>query len=206
MGANTHGVTPVILAIAGIQLVLPDSVGFGPIWVIPAIELIGAPAGFLLRRQGAVTPRTFVISATAYLTFLVLASVSNAILLLQTLLDEPDSDRNGQVLLYAGFGVLLINTMSFALIYWWVDGGGPKARQLGLVKWPDFLFPQQSMGMDWQPHLEDYLFTAWTNLIAFSPTDTMPLTHRVKALFILQSAVSLVTVVVTVSRAINLLN
>ena len=51
----------------------------------------------------------------------------------------------------------------------------------------------------------DYFYTAYTNIIAFSPTDTMPLTHRVKLLFTLQSAISLVTILVTVSRAINMI-
>ena len=60
--------------------------------------------------------------------------------------------------------------------------------------------------MLWQPTLPDYLFTAYTNIIAFSPTDTMPLTHRVKFLFTVQSSVSLLTILVTVSRAINLIN
>ena len=53
--------------------------------------------------------------------------------------------------------------------------------------------------------LSDYLYTAYTNLVAFSPTDTMPLTRRVKLLFTLQSVITLVTILVTVSRAINML-
>ena len=57
----------------------------------------------------------------------------------------------------------------------------------------------------WQPALLDYVFTAYTNIIAFSPTDTMPLSHRVKVLFAIQSSTALVTIVVTLSRAINLI-
>ena len=71
---------------------------------------------------------------------------------------------------------------------------------------PAIQFPQQASGMKWTPTLPDYLFTAYTNIIAFSPTDTMPLSHRAKLLFTLQSSVSLVTILVTVSRAINLIN
>jgi hypothetical protein len=72
---------------------------------------------------------------------------------------------------------------------------------------PDFLFPQQGMegGASWRPALLDYLFTAYTNIIAFSPTDTMPLSHRVKVLFMIQSSTAVVTIVVTLSRAINLI-
>jgi hypothetical protein len=60
--------------------------------------------------------------------------------------------------------------------------------------------------MTWTPALPDYLFTAYTNIIAFSPTDTMPLSHRAKFLFTIRSTVSLATILVTVSRAINLIN
>ncbi len=202
---GNYRITPVVLLIVLIQLALPDSVTIGPIWLIPAIEVIGAPAGWLLKRQGTVTPRTFVIGATLYMAFLVFASVTNAILLLRTLLNDNGQSESGEALLFAGFGVLAINTLSFALIYWWVDGGGPKARRTGQVTFWDFQYPQQAAGMDWTPKLADYVFTAYTNIIAFSPTDTMPLSHRVKLLFGIQSAVSLVTVLVTVSRAINML-
>lgn len=202
---TSYVIMPVVLVIAAIQLALPDSVTLGAFWLIPAIELIGAPAGWFLKRQGAVTPRNFVIGATIYLIFLVSASVMNATLLLLTLLGNWGAEESGQELLFAGFGVLAINVLSFALVFWWVDGGGPKARESGTVTNWDLLFPQQQAHLDWTPQLQDYLFTAYTNIIAFSPTDTMPLTHRVKLLFTIQSAVSLVTVLVTLSRAINLL-
>ena len=95
--------------------------------------------------------------------------------------------------------------LTFGLIYWWIDGGGPRRRATGQVTVWDFQFPQQAASQKWTPALPDYLYAAYTNIIAFSPTDTMPLSHRVKALFTLQSAISLVTVLVTVSRAINML-
>lgn len=102
--------------------------------------------------------------------------------------------------------MLGVNVLTFALIYWWLDGGGPRVRAMGEVEAWDFQYPQQASGQsDWTPRLSDYLYTAYTNLVAFSPTDTMPLTGRVKLLFTLQSAIALVTILVTVSRAINML-
>ena len=44
-----------------------------------------------------------------------------------------------------------------------------------------------------------------TDAAAFSPTDTMPLTPMAKSLMGLQSLVSLVTIGLVVSRAVNLL-
>ena len=202
--ASLWGAVAVVLVIAGIQLLLPESVSLGPFWLIPAIEVLGAPAGMLILRAAGTPRRSLRNVLDASLAFLVFASVFNALLLLRSLLNDTDED--GQLLLLAGFGVLIINVLSFGLVYWHIDGGGPLTRLRGEVTRPDFLFPQQDKEPAWQPTLSDYLFTAYTNIIAFSPTDTMPLTHRVKFLFTVQSSVSLVTILVTVSRAINLIS
>ncbi len=58
----------------------------------------------------------------------------------------------------------------------------------------------------WTPGFIDYFFVAFTNATAFSPTDTMPLTARVKLLFIVQSAASLLTVGLVAARAVNILS
>lgn len=196
------GAGAVVLVIALIQLALPESVTVGPKWLIPALEVTGATGLRLLwlLRPDRASNRPLVIT---YLMLLIAASTLNGLLLLRSLLD--DIDESGRSLLLAGFAVLVINVLSFALVYWQLDGGGPGARAVGADA-PDFQFPQQSGGSDWQPTLPDYLFTAYTNIIAFSPTDTMPLTHRVKLLFTIQSSISLLTVLVTLSRAITLIN
>ena len=46
---------------------------------------------------------------------------------------------------------------------------------------------------------------AFTNLVAFSPTDTLPLTRRAKGLMALQSLISLAVLVVVLARVINIL-
>jgi hypothetical protein len=80
----------------------------------------------------------------------------------------------------------------------------------------DFQFPQDEpdfrRGQDpapgrgpWLPHLGDYLYLAYTNAVAFSPTDAMPLSLRVKGLMAVQSVVALSTIGVTLARAINIL-
>ncbi len=197
-----------VVVIAVVQILLPDTVTVGPLWLIPVIELVGIPLSWAiwhLARTGAFDLSEEVLNKAmaVYLCFLACASALNAMLLLRTLLF--DVGETPARLLVAGFAVLAINVLTFGLIYWWLDGGGPRKRALGLSRSWDFQFPQQASGEDWTPTMIDYLFTAYTNIIAFSPTDTMPLTHRVKALFTIQSAISLVTVLVTVSRAINML-
>ena len=201
---TSYQVAIVVLAIAGIQMLLPDQVTLGAKWLIPAIEVIGAPAALIIMRASGLASRWIRRAVTVYLGFLVLASVLNAGLLFASML--RGAEDSGGELLFAGFGVLIINVLSFGIVYWWVDGGGPFQRAEGHGADWDFQFPQQASGMKWTPTLPDYLFTAYTNIIAFSTTDTMPLCHRAKLLFTLQSSVSLVTILVTVSRAINLIN
>lgn len=196
----------IVAVVVTIQLFLPPEVTLGPIWLIPVLELSGIPivVGLALVVGRESQPMRVVMSA--YLVLLVAASVMNAVFLLISLLQGTDDDTGTQLLI-AGFGVLAINVLSFGLVYWWLDGGGPFVRRSGKVARRDFLFPQGGMAdeKDWQPTLLDYLFTAYTNIIAFSPTDTMPLTHRVKVLFTLQSSTAVLTILVTLSRAINLI-
>ena len=207
-------VPAVVIVIVAIQLTLPPTVTIGPLWLIPLIELVGIPLGIAIRawprRDGTWrTDRFMDRSMDVYLCFLAAASALNAVLLLTTLLSG--SEDSPVRLLLAGFGVLVINVFTFGLIYWWIDGGGPVKRATGQVVQWDFQYPQQASGPEqtsgqaWTPRMLDYFYTAYTNIIAFSPTDTMPLTHRVKLLFTLQSAISLVTILVTVSRAINMI-
>lgn len=220
MPAGTSGLTPeqrrsfrasliwvalIVVAIVALQLPLPDVVTIGPTWLVPFIELAGIPIVMGLYLIAGDGKRIVTGTMTAFLVFLVLASVMNAVLLLINLVNGYT--ESGAALLFAGFAVLIVNVLSFGIVYWWIDAGGPVARMEGLPLPKDFLFPQQGAdGMEkWQPALLDYLFTAYTNIIAFSPTDTMPLSHRVKGLFIVQSSTAVVTIVVTLSRAINLI-
>ena len=78
----------------------------------------------------------------AYLVLLVMACVMNAVLLLVSMLQGDDT--NGVYLLLAGFGVLAINVLSFGLVYWWMDDGGPAQRAAAVSGTQDFLFPQQA--------------------------------------------------------------
>ena len=98
----------------------------------------------------------------------------------------------------------------FGLWYWEIDRGGPGIRAAGLDRKPDFQFPHMTdevaaLYPGWRPQFVDYLYLALTNATALSPTDTMPLSSQSKLLMGLQSLVSLVTIGLVVSRAVNIL-
>jgi hypothetical protein len=51
----------------------------------------------------------------------------------------------------------------------------------------------------------DYLYLAYTNATAFSPTDAMPLSNWAKILVLVESAASLLLAIMVVARAVNIL-
>ena len=121
--------------------------------------------------------------------------------------------RSGEIggiqLLTSSVAIWVNNVLTFSLLYWQIDRGGPEARAANAGPKPDWLFPQEGaredVPPDWRPTFVDYLFLGFSTATAFSPTDTLPLTSRAKLLMMLQTTISLVTIVAVMSRAINIL-
>ena len=198
-----------VLAAIGLQLLLPERLTAGPIWLLPTLE------GLLLVAFATATPRQLEhehhLRRELALGLTALVSVANAaslVLLCRELLGHGVT--NGRQLIVAGALIWLTNVLIFGLWYWQIDRGGPGRRVAGHDGQPDFLFPQMDddriQPANWRPRLVDYLYTSLTNGIAFSPTDTMPLTAPAKSLMGLQSIVSFVTVGLVVARAVNILH
>jgi len=119
--------------------------------------------------------------------------------------DEQRRDRSAQ----HRAAIYLTNIIVFGIWYWELDRGGPFNRAAGTDPHPYFLFPQMvspEMGPEhWEPRYLDYLYTSFTNVMAFSPTDTMPLSRWAKSLMALQSAIALSTTALVLARAVNIL-
>ena len=65
---------------------------------------------------------------------------------------------------------------------------------------------RKEMGEDkWRPGFVDYLFLAFNTSTAFSPTDVPVLSRWAKVMMIVQSLISLGTVVLLAARAVNIL-
>ena len=191
-----------------LQLSLPERLTVGPRWLLPALEAalaVGLAAAtprqlehdHPVRRRIAIILVAIVSAANIYS----LAALTHYLL-------HHNVTQGGQLI---GSGVLiwLTNFLIFALWYWELDRGGPGRRAAGLDTAPDFLFPQMADDAieprNWRPKFIDYLYVALTNAAAFSPTDTMPLTPMAKSIMGIQSIVSLVTIGLIVSRAVNIL-
>ena len=180
------------------------------VWIVLALPAVALAAVFLLglgrlgissehRRKGAVV----------LLGLLATANLVGIALVLGSLLAGHKDLRGDQLLASAGV-VLFVNVVTFGLVFWELDAGGPVRRALGESRGtPDFQFPQDEnpalASPQWAPRLNDYLYVAVTNSIAFSPTDAMPLTHRAKLFMGFEALIAAVTVLIVAARAVNIL-
>ena len=137
-------------------------------------------------------------------------SVLGLAVLIAALVVPSGAKMTGAQLLLSGVTVWLGGVIAFGLAFWELDCGGPVARALSREpRRPDFQFPQDENPTlareDWSPRLWDYVYTALTNAIAFSPTDVMPLTRPAKGLMAAGSILSSATLVLVTARAVNIL-
>jgi uncharacterized membrane protein len=194
------------------QALVPARHRVGPPLLVPITEtlvlliLLGIAA-----RPGPV-PRSARWAVLTLFGLLVVANAGAAARLVTLVLDNGKVEGvvlTAERLLVAAGLILLANVVIFALLYWELDGGGPTGRVAEPAPFPDFQFPQTATeglaAPGWRPRFGDHLYLAFTNIVAFSPTDTLPLTLRVKGLMALQSVISLAVIVVVLSRVINIL-
>jgi hypothetical protein len=204
-----------VLAAILLQVGLSHKLRIGPLWLLPSLE------GALLIGLAATTPRGGVAEEhparrRVAIGLIALVNAANAVslyLLAHALLHQHVSD--GRSLILSGIAIWLTNVLIFALWYWQLDRGGPANRGLHPDPTdpegrPDFVFPEMDGGLpyiprSWVPTFMDYLALAVTTATAFSPTDTMPITQRAKALMSTQAIISLITLGLIISRAVGIL-
>lgn len=217
-----HRLPAVVAVLAGVVLyaALPNELVGRTRFVVPALEMA------LLVPLIAVNPRRFTRETAwsrplslALVGVIAAANLVSLALLINALLAGKAHD--GKQLLLAALQVWFTNIIVFGLGYWELDRGGPVRRtQLPRDELPaaDFRFSQDenddavtevakgsSGKADWAPALVDYLYVSVTNSTAFSPTDTMPLSTRAKALMSVQCIAALVTSVLVIAKAVSAL-
>jgi hypothetical protein len=185
--------------------VLPDFLREGPRWLLPVVAAVLVLCATAFRWRGHHTITAWLARAATVVVTLALAA---SVILLVTGLHR---DQTGGVELLS-YAVLLwtINVFVFALWYWEVDSGGPRARHTHPYGTVDFAFPQFQLvpstePVHWHPGFLDYLFFAFNTSTAFSPTDTMIMSQRAKLLMMSQSSISLVVLAVLAARAVSVL-
>jgi hypothetical protein len=204
-------VTVTLFAVAALQTFVPDKlVPVKPSWVLPAAEgalmlvLIAANPRRMNRQSRSLRMLGLVLGA--------LLTLANgwSVGRLAVGITQGHLGQDAGQLLVTGAIIWLTNVAVFALWYWEFDRGGPVARALNLGnRLPDFQFPQmvsppEMVSPDWEPVFIDYLYLAFTNATAFSPTDVMPMSRWAKGAMTLQSAISIITLALVISRAVNI--
>ena len=208
---------PAILLIMGLQalLAIVSRAEHWLLWVYPWwVWLIPiAPEALLLLPLAFQRPRHRLEQLghrrRVALTLLGVVSFANAILLTAVIASLVRGDENsGAQLLFKAITVWSTNVITFGLWYWGFDRGGPVRRRQPNPPPPDFQFPQQEnpqlAAPGWHPRLGDYVYVSFTNSIAFSPTDAMPLSRWAKLMMLTESALSAVTVLLVAARAVNI--
>lgn len=205
---------PLVALVAVIlpQVLVPARNREGPILLVPMIEGIAVLILFAVAAKPGPVPRAARPLILSLFTVLILANTTAAVRLVALVLRSTPKGQTPPTvtqLLVGAAITLATNIVTFGLMFWQVDSGGPSGRLLRPAPYPDFQFPQTGTeGLappNWQPRFQDHLYLAFTNVVAFSPTDTLPLTHRAKGLMAIQSMISLAVLVVVISRVINIL-
>jgi len=176
-------------------------------WLVPGVEVVLLVA-LLAGDPGRIARRPAWVHGVivGLVVLLVCAALWATTTLVYDLIKGHGVSNSPTRLLAAGGLVWLGNNLSFALLYWLMDGGGPIARARNPAP-VDFAFTQQLSPEiappGWRPVFLDYLHLGFTNATAFSPTDVMPLTHRAKYTMVVQSTVALALFGLIVARAVN---
>ena len=144
-----------------------------------------------------------------------------AVVLLIIKLTQPDP-ANGSRLLLSAAQVWVINVIVVALVLWEMDRGGPFKRwsnPRSAVPAADLRFSQDEDddvsdevrknsafgAKDWRPQFFDYFYSSISNAMAFSASDSMPLSLRAKAVFGLEAFSGFVILALVIARAVSLL-
>lgn len=181
----------------------------GWVWliaVVPEAALLLALAWSLPRHQLEQMGHRRTV-ALALVGVITVANALALVALIASLLSGEE--KSGGELLLKGATIWGTNVITFGLLFWEFDRGGPIRRRTPDPPPHDFQFPQDENPTlaepGWHPRIADYVYISFTNAIAFSPTDAMPLTRRVKTLMLAESAISAMTVLLVAARAVNIL-
>jgi len=193
-----------IIAVIVLQMLLDSHFAIGSKFLVGGIELVLLGLLMIIAHTAAslVLRRTLAIGLTALIT---LANVASLCLIVATFFGHGAA-VSGEDLLISSLSIYLTNIVLFGLWYWEMDFKGG-------VKPQDFLFTQMNApehaglhNKGWRPTFIDYLYVSITNGTAFSPTDTMPLTHRAKMLMAAQALVSIAVVLLALARAVSVIS
>lgn len=196
-----------IVVVVALTAPLPSSVRPESRWLLAAIGLL--LIALVIADPGRINRSSELVRWLTRLLLVALAAsaILSTTLLIHQLVAGKDLAQSATRLLLVGNAVWISNNIVFALLYWEVDGGGSIHRASAPSARPELAFPQHmTPGLappGWRPIFIDYLYLGFTNALAFSPTDVMPLVPWAKITMGLQSLISFMILGLVIARAVN---
>jgi hypothetical protein len=209
-----------VLVAVALYALLPADLTLGSRVIVVGLEII-LFIPLLIANPRRMTRENRILRGLSIALVLLIAAtnISAPVLLVQAMVSG--GLNQGKALLLGAGQVWLTDIIIFGLIFWELDRGGPVRRtQAPEHELPraDFRFPQDedhdaitevairsSAVAGWTPGFIDYLYVSITNSSAFSPTDTMPLSPRVKVLMGIESTEALILSLLVVAQAVSLI-
>jgi hypothetical protein len=199
-----------LLTAIALQLLISRNYTLVPRWPLIVLEVL--LVAVLVMLNPVRLTRSTLLGKYASWVLLGAITVDNALsaIVLDARIISGEVSNDPALLLGSGAAIFVTNVIVFGVWYWELDRGGPFARREGQHPYPDFLFPQMENPKvakpDWRPMFLDYLYVSITNVMAFSPTDTMPLSRWAKMMMSAQAMVALTTAGLVIARAVNVLH
>ena len=196
-----------IVVVVTLTALLPPSVRPESPWLLSAIGLL--LIALVIADPGRINRSSELVRLLSRLLLVALAAsaILSTTLLIHQLVAGDYLAQSATRLLLVGNAVWISNNIVFALLYWEVDGGGSVARASAPSARPELAFPQHMTPAlappGWRPIFIDYLYLGFTNALAFSPTDVMPLVPWAKIAMGLQSVISIMILGLVIARAVN---
>ncbi len=185
---------------------LPEKLTLGPSWLpLVASVVLLAPALLLVFTSDHGPAHHLIRKLTLSLLAVLTAALIGSLVLL---VHNIAFISRGIDLLKPAVLLWSCNVLIFGIWYWEMDGNGPINRRRNRHQAADFQFPQQQRDVDmkgWFPGFIDYLFLAFCTSTALSPADTMPLTRRAKLMMMSESLISMLVLVLLISRSVNII-
>lgn len=219
-GESRYPAAAAVLVAIVLYAALPSALLVGPRFLVPVLE-VALLVPLLVGNPRRMTRETRALRSISIALILTIAATN--VVSLALLVDElVHGVHQGTDLLVGAAQVWLTNIIVFSLAYWELDRGGPVVRTReprAMLPPADFRFPQDedhdavdevavrsAVRSDWSPAFLDYFYVSVTNSSAFSPTDTMPLSHRAKMLMAVESVSALMLSVIVIARGVSLLH
>ena len=201
-----------ILAVLGLMAVLPHHITVMPVWVshVAALAVLVPMVAVALTRANVVwlrIERTMIMFFAAAYIANTAAELADMIGIIT--LHPPETRADLVALLIAcNLGVQCFDLLIALLANrsWRPN----RSRRAGATTKPDWLFPQAAAPEESHHptggHCSSTICSlGYNTATAFSPTDVLPLTRRAKMLMMLESTISLLTLVIVAARAVNVL-